>query len=369
MTNFTQRLLSMALAATMMLGVSLPSSAATATKQPNFSVQFIDVGQADAALIQCDGDYMLIDGGNKADSNKIYSVLKKQNVKELDLVVATHAHEDHVGGLPAAYQFSDVKQTISPVKSYDSKAFTAFANAANKEGGITIPKVRDKYDIGSADVTVLGVNSATDTNNSSIVLRVDYGKTSFLFTGDAERDAEQKMLDTKQNLSATVLKVGHHGSDTSTTYPFLRDIMPQYAVISVGKDNSYGHPTEAVLSRLRDANVKTYRTDMQGDITCTSDGKTVTFTAQKNKDANTFGNIGSNSTQKSANNTTDKSSNVITKEKKPTAGVIKQGGEVWIPQSGKKYHSSSTCSGMKNPSKVTREEAIAQGYTPCKKCY
>ena len=112
MTNFTQRLLSMALAATMMLGVSLPSSAATATKQPNFSVQFIDVGQADAALIQCDGDYMLIDGGNKADSNKIYSVLKKQNVKELDLVVATHAHEDHVGGLPAAYQFSDVKLLV-----------------------------------------------------------------------------------------------------------------------------------------------------------------------------------------------------------------------------------------------------------------
>jgi hypothetical protein len=131
----------------------------------------------------------------------------------------------------------------------------------------------------------------------SIVLRIVYGGTSFLFTGDAEREEEQDILNAGFNLDSTVLKVGHHGSDTSTTYPFLREIMPQYAIISVGNDNTYGHPTEDTLSRLRDADVKLFRTDLQGDIFCTSDGKTVSFSVTRNPNADVFGDIGNNSTQ------------------------------------------------------------------------
>ena len=131
--------------------------------------------------------------------------------------------------------------------------------------------------LGSARVEILGVNEDTDPNNTSIVLRIDYGSTSFLFTGDAERESEQKMLNRGANLSATVLKVGHHGSNSSTTYPFLREVMPQYAVISVGTGNSYGHPTENTLSRLRDADVQVFRTDRHGDVLCSSNGRTVTF--------------------------------------------------------------------------------------------
>lgn len=253
-------------------------------------VRFLDVGQADAALISCDGHHMLIDGGNRGDSNLIYSVLQREEISYLDMVVATHAHEDHIGGLPGAFQYASAGLTLCPVTAYDSDVFETFAAKAQERcGGLTVPQPGDTYPLGSATVTILGVNGAEDTNNTSIVLRIDYGETAFLFTGDAEREAEQVILDSGLPLGATVLKVGHHGSDTSTTYPFLREIMPQYAVISVGTGNSYGHPCEDTLSRLRDADVKVFRTDMQGDIVFTSDGKTVTAQTQRNQNADTLG--------------------------------------------------------------------------------
>lgn len=332
----------------------------------SFWVHFIDVGQADAALVECDGQYMLIDGGNKADSNVIYSVLKLAGANHLAIVVATHAHEDHLGGLSGAFNYATADLTLCPVTSYDSDAFEDFEKYANqKGGGITVPSVGDTYTLGSATVTILGANGGENTNDTSIVLKIEYGETSFLFTGDAERSAEQVILDSGANLSATVLKVGHHGSDSSTTYPFLREIMPTYAVISVGEGNSYGHPTEEVLSRLRDADVTVFRTDMQGDIYCTSDGENVTFTVERNAGTDTL-----------VPEPTPTPTPAPTPEPTPEPSVETEpiGTDYILNTRSNKFHYPS-CGSVKQMSDKnkgyftgTRDELITQGYTPCGNC-
>ncbi len=323
----------------------------------SFSIHFIDVGQADAALIECDGHYMLIDGGNRGDSSLIYSVLEKEKVAMLDILVATHAHEDHVGGLSGALNYATARLTLCPVKSYDSDVFNDFVRYADKNGGgICVPKIGDVYELGSAKVKILGLNGGDDVNDTSIILKIIYKNTSFLFTGDAEREAEQAVLESGMDLSATVLKVGHHGADTSTTYPFLREIMPEYAVISVGEGNSYGHPTEATLSRLYDAEVKLYRTDMQGDIYCTSDGDTVSFTVERNKDADVYSNVGSDSENTDSENSNASQCDYV------------------LNNNTKKFHypSCSSASRISDENKGyfegTREELINDGYSPCGIC-
>lgn len=264
----------------------------------SFQVHFIDVGQADAALILCDDMAMLIDGGNSADSDLIYTYLKKHNVKHLDYIVSTHPHEDHVGGLSGALQYATVGIAYSPVTSFSTKAFNNFKSALSQQGvTLSVPSVGTRFDLGSATCQILAVNTETaDTNNTSIVLRIVYGETSFLFTGDAETPVEQLLVNNGFELKSTVLKVGHHGSYSSTSYVFLREVMPEYAVIPVGKDNDYGHPHDIVLSRLRDADVTLYRSDMHGDVICTSDGKTVSFQTAKTPTESVFGKIGKNST-------------------------------------------------------------------------
>ena len=254
-----------------------------------FEVHYLDVGQGDCSLVLCDGHAMLIDGGEASESSKVYAYLKSHGIEHLDYMVATHAHSDHIGGLSGALNYATVDTAFCPVTEYDSKTFSSMVKYLGNQGlSITVPSAGDDFMLGSAYVQILGPQkSYGDPNDTSIVLKVTYGDTSFLFTGDAERTAEADILAAGYDLSSTVLKVGHHGSDTSTSYPFLREIMPEYAVIQVGKDNSYGHPTEDTLSRLRDADVKVYRNDLQGDIVCTSDGKSVSFTTAKNESVQT----------------------------------------------------------------------------------
>lgn len=247
------------------------------------SVHYIDVGQADATLLICGDDTMLIDGGNVDDSSLVVSYLGQQGVEHLDYMLCTHAHEDHVGGLSGPLNTCTVEHVYSPVTEYSSNAFNNFVKYTKAQGKeVEQPTVGDSFSLGDAIVTILGpVKDYTDTNNTSIVLRVDFGETAFLFTGDQERTAEADLLESGADLDATVLKVGHHGSSTSTSYPFLRAVMPTYAVIPVGTGNSYGHPSDDVLSRLRDADVTVYRTDLQGTVVATSDGKTVSFQTGK----------------------------------------------------------------------------------------
>lgn len=250
----------------------------------NFEVHFIDVGQADSALIECDGETMMIDGGNVADSNVVAAYLKKEDVTELNYVVCSHAHEDHVGGLSGALSVTKADNIYAPKTEANTKAYKNFKKKAEEQNvEIKHPNVGDKIQLGSSTVEFLGPvdENGKDLNSTSIVLKIIYGNTSFLFTGDAESDEEEEILNSGADLKSTVLKVGHHGSRTSTSYPFLREVMPQYAVISVEKGNSYGHPNEETLSKLSDAGVEVYRTDESGDIVMTSDGNSISITTSK----------------------------------------------------------------------------------------
>ena len=246
-----------------------------------FTVFFLDVGQADSAVVLCDGCAMLIDGGNVEDSSRVVTVLRKLKVSHLDAVVGTHADEDHIGGLSGPLSVMTAETVFAPKTGSDTKAYTNFVKAVKKQGlYLTHPAFEEKLYIGTALVTFLSPTEEIDTdntNNTSIVLKAEYGKTSFLFEADAGTELETAIVESGADLSATVLKVGHHGSSYSTSYRFLREVMPQYAVISVGKNNSYGHPDEGTLSRLSDANAKILRTDEQGDIIISSDGKKLTF--------------------------------------------------------------------------------------------
>lgn len=250
----------------------------------NFEVHFIDVGQADSALIECDGETMMIDGGNVADSNVVAAYLKKEDVTELNYVVCSHAHEDHVGGLSGALSVTKADNIYAPKTETNTKAYKNFKKKAEEQNvEIKHPNIGDKIQLGSSTVEFLGPvdENGKDLNSTSIVLKITYGNTSFLFTGDAESDEEEEILNSGADLKSTVLKVGHHGSRTSTSYPFLREVMPQYAVISVEKGNSYGHPNEETLSKLSDAGVEVYRTDESGDIVMTSDGNNISITTSK----------------------------------------------------------------------------------------
>ena len=249
------------------------------------SVHFIDVGQADSTLLLCGGESMLIDGGNVADSSLIFSYLKKLNVASIDYMICSHAHEDHVGGLSAPLSTMEVKNVFAPKKESASKAYNNFKTKVAEQGLEMIhPQSGDTISFGGGSVEFFvpdGLGSS-NMNNTSIICKITFGNTSFLFTGDAEREEEQNIIEQGCNLKADVLKVGHHGSETSTSYVFLREVMPKYSVISVGKKNSYGHPSETVLSRLSDEGSEVYRTDLNGDIIIESDGTNISITTQKN---------------------------------------------------------------------------------------
>lgn len=333
-------------------GANSPTVSLSEAASMPFAVHFVDVGQADCALVVCDGKAMLIDGGNAADSNVVYTYLRKQGISTLECLVATHAHEDHVGGLSGAFLAATVKKVYCPVTDYDTKAFRNFAAKAKAQGlDLTAPEVGESFSLGSATVTVLGpMRDYEDVNDTSIVLRVVYGETSFLFTGDMEQIAETDLVESGATLRSTVLKVGHHGSYSSTSYRFLRAVAPTYAVIPVGKDNDYGHPHTDPLSRLRDADVTLFRTDLHGDVICGSDGKDVFFATAK--------------TPQTAVNPTEH-------DRTPSASAAATGYTHIGNVESRVFHKPS-CSSVPAADNriyfITRAQAVYAGYTPCGKC-
>jgi competence protein ComEC len=257
------------------------------------TIYFLDVGQGDATFIEVGGYTMLIDGGPGGASSFLYSFLEQKGITNLDYIILSHAHEDHVGGLSGALERASATRvysahTSSASRGVNTRAFRSFTDRVGSQ--IVVPEVGYSFMMGDAYVLFLNsygsVQGNTSPNDDSLVIKIIHGNNAFVITGDVERPGENFMierwdLDSMFERFTTVLRVAHHGSSSSTIYPFLRALMPEYGIISVGAGNRYNHPTDAVLSRLRDADVQVFRTDQRGTITMISDGMTLEITTEK----------------------------------------------------------------------------------------
>jgi competence protein ComEC len=252
---------------------------ASLPENSELTVHYINVGQGDAALIACDGEYMMIDAGDNDKGTAVQSYLTKQGVSKLKYMIGTHPDADHIGGMDVILYKFDCETVMMPDITNDTATYRDVIDTMNNKGyRNTLPKVGDTYSLGSAEFTILGPQkSYSDTNNSSIVLLLTHGENKFLFVGDAGEDAEQDLLSSGLSLDADVLKVGHHGSRYSSSKSFLQAVSPTYAVVSCAEGNSYGHPHAETLNNLRAMGVELFRTDEQGTIVATSDGKTITW--------------------------------------------------------------------------------------------
>lgn len=248
------------------------------------TVHYLDVGQGDSIFLACGGKYMLIDAGETDSDDTVIHYLSDLGIEEIDLVVATHAHSDHIGEMDDVLNAVPAVEVWYPDYRHGTKTEENFLTAAT-ECGATVrqPALGETYDLGGATVTVLGPvkEDYGDPNDMSIVVLVQFGDDRFIFTGDMENidGAETDLVEYwgEEALRADVLKVGHHGSDTSTSYRFLRAVAPGYAVISVGQGNSYGHPKQEALDILGQAEVYVYRTDLMGTVVAVSDGASISF--------------------------------------------------------------------------------------------
>lgn len=247
----------------------------------NLRVHFLDVGQADSILIEKSGEYMLIDAGNNEDGSKLVKYFKDLGIDKFKIVVGTHAHEDHIGGMDDIIKNFTIESFYMPDVITTTKTFEDVLDALEaKQIPFQTPEENSELTLSDSTIKVLSVNSTADNlNETSIVLRLQYKTTSFLFMGDAESKTESKILN--KDIKSDVLKVGHHGSKTSTTLSFLNKVAPTYAIISVGKDNSYGHPSDTIMKRLNNKNIKIYRTDQQGVIIAESNGTLLNFSTIK----------------------------------------------------------------------------------------
>lgn len=246
-------------------------------------IHYINVGQGDSILVQQGNENMLIDAGPNSSSERLLKYLKENDIKEIKYLVATHPHEDHIGGMSKVINNFKVNNVYMPKKVANTKTFKNMVNAMKKNNlKAKVPHINDTIDLGDAKFTILWPDEKeqNNINNYSIVLKGEYGKNTFLFTGDAEQLIEKNILKNDVDISADVLKLGHHGSSTSTSDKFLEKVNPKYAVANCEKGNSYGHPHREIVKKLKDRNIKLYRTDENGNIVLTSDGKNIKFNVE-----------------------------------------------------------------------------------------
>ena len=311
-------------------------------------VHFLDVGQGDSILIQTPNKAILVDGGTASAGQTVINYIKAQGITKLDAVVATHPHEDHIGGLVKVIPAFPVTNFHMPNKSHTTRTFENLIGVVNQSGAKRIQaKAGVAFELDGIKAKFIAPNSTSysSLNDYSAVLKITHGSNAFLLTGDAESRSEQEMIGA--GLKADVLKVGHHGSNSSTTSSFLKAVSPKAAVISAGRGNSYGHPHQEVLNRLQNAGVEVYRTDEQGMIIATSDGQKVTFNVKANAPP----------AKKSTSQST------------VTGGSTSTGKDVtvYLTNTGTKYHRGN-CRMLKKSKIENKLSDVKGNYEPCKIC-
>lgn len=380
-----------------------PTPTETPTPEPTkeageMKVHFLDVGQGLSILVQSDGQTMIYDGGDKSTSSFVVSYLQKQNITTIDYMISSHYDSDHMAGLIGCLNAFDVKNVISSDYEHDSKLYQSFIQTVADKGlPMQHPAVGTEFSFGSGSFQILAPATIDpdDSNKNSVAIKLTNGDNSFIFTGDAESSSEKAMCESGIDLSCDVLVPGHHGSATATSWDFLQATVPEYAVISCGKDNQYGHPDKDVMDKLESMDIQVYRTDKQGTIVAVSDGTTITWDQEpcndyspgdkedKGTQAQTSKSNGSSSSGSKA--TANENSSFGNKDvSAASAGASSQveaapqdtsstSNEemVWITATGSKYHNKNNC-GTTDPSKaseISRAEAESRGYEPCKKCF
>ncbi|EPB8153317.1 ComEC/Rec2 family competence protein [Clostridium perfringens] len=251
-------------------------------KDSKLMISYMDVGQGDAAYIKVNGNDILIDAGPRSNSKELLEQLKAKNIDDFELVIATHPHEDHIGGMVDVFKEYEVKSFYSPKITHTTKTYENLVKAVKDEGLKTKElKGGMVIDLGEGakfEVFTPQKSEYEELNDYSPIMKLSFGDTSYLFTGDAEKLAEEEALAKyKTSLDSDVIKFGHHGSSSSSSNAFIEAVSPKYGIISCAKDNKYGHPHRETLDIIKKYNIKTFRTDTDGEIILTSDGKSINF--------------------------------------------------------------------------------------------
>jgi competence protein ComEC len=360
------------------------ATASTTTKETEktntdigqLKVHFIDVGQADSILIQNGDKSMLIDAGNNADGDDVVNYIKGLGIKKLDVVVGTHAHEDHIGGMDTVIKSFDIGQVIMPKAGNTTKTFEDVLTAIAAKGlKITAPVPGTEIKLNSATAKIIAPNGSDykDLNDSSVVIKLTFGNNSFMLMGDAEAVSEKQILAKGLDIKADLLKVGHHGSSSSTSQEFLNAVNPKYAVISVAKGNDYEHPHKPTMDKLKAKGIKVYRTDELGTIVATSDGKSITFnTKEGSYNYAGLGTSASSGSSSSGGSTTTKpTAPAPAPTPAPTKGSSEDRTAYYVP-AGKSYHFNKSCSTLARSKTILSgklSDVIALGKDdPCDKC-
>lgn len=348
------------------------------------TVTFLDVGQGNAVLVEQDGEYMLIDGGDREYSSFVVSYLKEQGVDELEYVIASHYDADHLNGIVGALNVFPCKLVLGPDDTADSRVYESFLDVIEeKDIELAYPAVGDTYTLGDAEFTIVCPDSydASDANDNSVGVRLTYGETSFLICGDAGTGVERRMIERGITLETDVYLASHHGSSGSSSLEFLQAVSPDVVVISAGLDNSYGHPTAEVLENIQSVGATLYRTDLQGTLVAVSDGSAVTWNVAPCTDYRDGGELETAGAPEEAaagagtEMTGETGAEAVESEvSDPAAGTVNGQAEYVMNRNTKKFHLPSCASvediSPENKANFTgsREELIAAGYEPCKRC-